>query len=369
MTTAFALNRTTDLDTPALLYYEAPLQRNLDRIIATAGGADKLWPHVKSHKCPDIVRLQQAKGIERFKCATIAEAEMLARCGARHILLAYPLAGPAASRFVRLQTTYPGSIFYAIADSMELLALLNDASGKAGVTSRVLLDADCGMRRTGLPLDAVPGFFAGSASLASVRIIGIHAYDGNHNAVNFAERQASVAACNERLFRLIAMMREAGVKEPLLVAGGSPSFPCHVNYPGMYYSPGTAFLMDWAYRVFMPDQEFAAAVATRVISHPAEGLFTLDLGYKGIAADPPGQRGVIAGMEETAKPVLQNEEHWVFRMEEGHAGKRPPLNSVLYVIPTHICPTTALYPEILLVRDGSLANIWSVAARNRRITI
>ena len=369
MATDFFLDRTDDLDTPALLYYEEPLTRNLDRIIAMAGGAATLWPHVKSHKCPDIVRIQQAKGIERFKCATIAEAEMLARCGALHILLAYPLAGPAAARFARLQILYPGSVFYAIADSLELLRLLDGASREAGLVSKVLLDVDCGMRRTGMPMDSVPEFLVAAASLKSVFICGLHAYDGNHNAVNLEERQAAVTACDTALFRLMDMLRAGGIREPLLVACGTPSFRCHTQFPGIFYSPGTGFLMDWAYRVFMPELEFAAAVATRVISHPGERLFTLDLGYKGIAADPPGQRGVIAGMEETAKPVLQNEEHWVFRMEEGHTHERPPLNSVLYVIPTHICPTTALYPEILVVREGRLANIWPVAARNRRITV
>ena len=38
------------------------------------------------------------------------------------------------------------------------------------------------------------------------------------------------------------------------------------------------------------------------------------------------------------------------------------------VIPTHICPTTALYPEILVAKDGQVADRWQVTARNRRIT-
>lgn len=44
---------------------------------------------------------------------------------------------------------------------------------------------------------------------------------------------------------------------------------------------------------------------TRVISRPTPSTFTLDLGYKGIAADPAGIRGVIVGMEDIATPVAR----------------------------------------------------------------
>ena len=38
----------------------------------------RLWPHVKTHKLPQLVRMQLSHGIRKYKCATIAEAEMLA---------------------------------------------------------------------------------------------------------------------------------------------------------------------------------------------------------------------------------------------------------------------------------------------------
>lgn len=59
----------------------------------------------------------------------------------------------------------------------------------------------------------------------------------------------------------------------------------------------------------------AAALLTRVISHPEKGIFTLDLGHKGIAADPVSIRGIIVNLEE-ADPILHSEEHWVWRMRE-----------------------------------------------------
>jgi len=111
-----------------------------------------------------------------------------------------------------------------------------------------------------------------------------------------------------------------------------------------------------------------AALMTRVISNPEEGYFTLDLGAKGIAADPPGTRGKILGLENT-EIVGQNEEHWIFKMKEGHYEETPKVGDVLYVIPTHICPTSALYPEAIIIEDGEIVDTWKVTARNRKITI
>jgi len=140
---------------------------------------------------------------------------------------------------------------------------------------------------------------------------------------------------------------------------------------GFYLSPGTIFISDWGYYKKFQDLPFTpgAAIFTRVVSHQgkqggAGNLFALDLGHKGIAADPPGDRGVIAGLEE-AKPLFQSEEHWVFSLPENMTP--PPIGSECYVIPAHICPTSALYPEVQVAQGGKITGSWKVSARNRRI--
>ena len=67
-------------------------------MIDIAGGPQRLRPHVKTHKTREIARLELDAGITRHKCATIAEAEMLASCGVPDVLLAYNLVGPNCGR-------------------------------------------------------------------------------------------------------------------------------------------------------------------------------------------------------------------------------------------------------------------------------
>ncbi|MEJ2162343.1 MAG: hypothetical protein P8X60_03230 [Robiginitalea sp.] len=76
-------------------------------MLRLAGSADRLRPHIKTHKMAEIIRMQLERGIHKFKCATLAEAELLARCKARDVLLAYPLTGPGPGRLADLQKKYP----------------------------------------------------------------------------------------------------------------------------------------------------------------------------------------------------------------------------------------------------------------------
>ena len=137
---------------PALLIYPDRVEENIRRMIAMAGTADRLRPHVKTHKLGEIVQLQLKAGITRFKCATIVEAEMLAQAGARDVLLANQLVGPNAGRLAKLAGWFREVRFSTIADDAEAVGNLASAGQEAGITLPVLLDLDGGMGRTGIPL-------------------------------------------------------------------------------------------------------------------------------------------------------------------------------------------------------------------------
>src|SRR5690606_12761457 len=84
---------------PALLIYPERIEKNIRTMIEMAGGTEFLWPHIKTHKMAEIIRLQMDQGIHKFKCATLTEAKLLAQCGAKDILLALQPVGPNLERF------------------------------------------------------------------------------------------------------------------------------------------------------------------------------------------------------------------------------------------------------------------------------
>src|SRR5712691_5115141 len=127
MNPVYAIHDTSALFSPALLFYKPLIERNIALAVKMAGNPDRLRPHVKTHKTREIVRLELAAGITKHKCATLAEAEMLATCGVADVFLAYNLVGPNCQRIARLVQTYPQTRFAVQADDAGAVRALSDA--------------------------------------------------------------------------------------------------------------------------------------------------------------------------------------------------------------------------------------------------
>lgn len=358
------------IPTPALLYFRQHIAANIRELSRIAGDASRLRPHIKTFKSAGVIRMLLEAGVSKFKCATIAEAELLAEEGARDVMLAYQPIGPAVNRVMALLAAVPTLELTVLVDAEEALgplAAAATASPGAGSRLRVAVDVQTGLRRTGIPI-AGAAALARSIGASGLAPGGIHFYDGENHERDPRTRCERAAIAHRDVRALAEELREAGVPVPKIVMGGTPTFPCYAALDGVELSPGTAVIHDWGYAQLVPDLPFVPAglVLGRVISRPNAGRFTIDVGSKAIAADPPGDRGTIVG-RSAARPVLQNEEHWVF---EDDPARTPPIGEELLVVPTHICPTTALYDEALVVEaDGTIRERWPIQARSRRISV
>ena len=79
----WTISNLDEVASPALLIYPNRIEENIRRMIAMAGGVARLRPHIKTHKLAEVVRMQMGQGINRYKAATIAEAEMAASSSSR----------------------------------------------------------------------------------------------------------------------------------------------------------------------------------------------------------------------------------------------------------------------------------------------
>jgi D-serine deaminase-like pyridoxal phosphate-dependent protein len=368
MDASYALSAPEDLLSPSLLIYKDLVVRNLKAMVDIAGAAGRLRPHVKTHKMAAIVRMEAELGITRHKCATIAEAEMLAAAGARDVLLAYPLVGPNLHRLARLVREYRFTTFRVVVDHPDSARALSQALEKAERPVPVLLDLDVGMGRTGIdPGDAAANLYALVAELPGLELDGLHAYDGQINDTDLDARRRAVGRTHELTLGLRDRLVRDGLPVPRLVLGGTPSFPMHtaLDEPGVECSPGTIVLHDFTYATRYPDLPFvpAALLLTRVVSVPRPGRLCLDLGHKAVAADPAGPRVHLIDLPEP-KFVGHSEEHLVV---ETPAAGRYPVGSWLLGIPAHICPTCALHRRAYVIASGRLVDEWDVTARDRVI--
>ena len=367
----YTIADTSQILSPGVVVFRDLVEKNLDEMVRVAGNASRLRPHCKTHKMREIIEMQLARGIVKHKCATIAEAEMLAEVGVKDIFLAYNPVGPNIGRVVKFVEKYPHVIFAVTADHAGPIAALGDALASAGKSVDVLLDLDCGQHRTGVPAGpAARKLYEQIATTKGLVPVGFHLYDGHNHQTNVAERRDAVLAAWNPAKALRNELVQAGFSVPRIVAGGTGSFPIFaaIDDPAIELSPGTIVFNDWGYSEMFPDLKFtpAALLLTRVVSRPTSERVTLDLGYKAVASDPPaGNRLRFIDLPD-AKAVLQNEEHLV--IETPHAPRFQPGDELL-AMPRHVCPTCALHKHVYVVSSGRLVATWQVAARDRILTI
>lgn len=364
----FRLLNEGDVPSPALLIFEERVDANLRLMLEIAGGPARLRPHVKTHKLGPLVTRQLALGITKFKCATIAEAEMCALAGALEVQLAFAPVGPNIARFCQLARAFPVVRFSTIADDSAAIRALSAAASAAQLTLDVLLDVDCGMHRTGIAPDAAAlGLYRQLASSAGLRPAGLHAYDGHILDPDPTARRAQCDAAFAPVIALREALESTGLPVPALVAGGSPTFPFHAAHADRECSPGTAVLWDFGYGDKFSDLPFqcAAVLLTRVVSKPGPNLLCLDLGHKAVAAENPHPRVRLLELPD-ATAVMHSEEHLV--VETPRAAEFA-VGDALHGIPRHVCPSVALHSECVVVRRGAAAERWPITARSRSITV
>lgn len=371
MSSPYAIADTSEMLSPSLVIFREILDRNLKTMIGIAGDVKRLRPHCKTHKMAAVTKIELSLGITKHKCATFAEAEMLAEAGVKDIFLAYSLVGPNLARAVKFLRTYPDVEFFVTADDPAMIQALSQAVTAAGTSIGVLLDLDSGQHRTGVsqPERAVEVYGA-LVNSPGIRAAGIHLYDGQNHQRDFTERTAAVMQGWQLACDLRDRFQKRGWSVPKIVCGGTGSFPvfAKLDDPAIELSPGTCVFHDCGYGTTFPEMDFqpAALMFTRVVSRPTPDRITCDLGYKAVASDPPkGQRVQFPDLPD-AEQVLQNEEHLVLQTPEAgrfHAGDG------LLAIPRHICPTSALHQWAYVVAGGRVVDQWAVTSRDRQITI
>ncbi|WP_373512405.1 D-TA family PLP-dependent enzyme [Persicitalea sp.] len=351
---------------PGLVIYKDRIAENIRAMVEIAGDPKRLVPHVKTHKMAEVVQMQLDMGITKFKCATIAEAELLADCGAKWILIAYQLVGPNVLRLSGLKGKYPDIHFASLVDSLESAQSLNAQAENS--QAHVFIDVNNGMNRSGHPMDdALLPLYKQIAKLPNLHLEGLHVYDGHIRDQDFAERKKHSDADFAPVESLRDRLVTDGFPAPMIIAGGTPTFNVHALREGVYCSPGTCPLWDWGYGDRFLDQPFqhAALVATRVISKPTKGVITVDLGHKAVAAENPIDRRFKLLNLENYEVQSQSEEHGVVGVEDWDAVQ---IGDLLYALPYHICPTVALHETAAVVENSQVVDEWEVRARRRRIT-
>ena len=362
----FKLENTDEIITPSLVVFPNRILHNIKLMIEIAGGTESLRPHIKTHKMSEIIKMQIDNGINKFKCATITEAELLAKSGAKDILLAIQPTGKNISRFISLIKIYPESIFSTIVDNEYSLNEINNRAIEEKISVSIWLDINNGMNRTGVePNNEACSIFQKIASASNLNAKGLHVYDGHIRESDYSKRKQVCDNAFSHVLDLKKNIEKKGILVDKIVAGGTPTFPIHAKRENVEVSPGTSLLWDDRYGTAFEDLKFihSAVLIGSIISKPSKDLICINLGHKSVASEMDFPRLSFLNLKNTEQ-IGHSEEHLVVKCNESD---KYPVGMICYSIPSHICPTVPKFSKVLTVDEGEVIGEWKVSARDNMI--
>ncbi len=357
-----------DLDTPAVLIDADTMERNL-RGMANYCAAHNLTlrPHTKTHKIPEIARLQLQYGAGGITVAKVGEAEVMADAGLNDIVIVYPIWGE--TKWKRVAELAKRAKLSVAIDSFPVADGISQAAKAAGVEVGIRLEFDTGLRRCGLTLDAKSVEIAQKVfALPNLRWEGISLYPG-HIMGNRKIREQDIPIENGKLDRLFALLDSAGISYPVVSGGNTPAaFESHRFHGVTEIRPGTYVFND-RNTVDAESASYAdcaVTVLTTVVSTSVPHRAIVDAGSKTLSADTllSGGGKYFGYVQDHPEFILEDlsEEHGHVTIPHDSATK---IGDRLRIIPNHVCPCINLHDRAFVVQGETVIDEWKVAARGK----
>ena len=347
-----------DLDTPALVVDLSVLRDTVRRAVTeldTRGVA--LRPHAKTHKSARIAGLLEELGARGTTVATLSEAEALVSGGVQDVFVAYPVWAGSPAKAERLRRLTDSCRLRVGIDSEAGATALGAARG--GRRLEVLVELDCGDRRTGTSLPRVVPV-AAAARRAGLSVVGVFTHGGH----SYADPSAAARAAADEIEVLTSAadaLRDDGHEISVLSAGSTPTALLSAHGRVTEVRPGTFVFGDRQQVMLgsMTWSDVSLTVATTVVSNAVPGQFVLDAGAKTVGKD---RHPLLDGFGHL--PVYP--EAKVARVYDHHAvvhhdGPPPEVGTVLTLVPNHVCPVVNLARSLVVV-DGDRVDQWPVDA-------
>jgi D-serine deaminase-like pyridoxal phosphate-dependent protein len=356
-----------DLETPAVLIDLDVLEANIARQAERAKRAGvKLRPHAKTHKLPQIGRMQLAAGAVGLSLAKTGETEVFAEAGFTDIFLAYPIVG--ADKAKRLLALSDRVNLCVGADSVEGARTLSEVFAAAGRKLRLLLKIDSGLHRVGVLPEQAVSVARAIADLPGLRFQGVFTFAGQAYAETDLQGVADVGHQEGGTLAAVAeALRGAGLEIAEVSVGSTPTARHAMTVAGVTECRPGNYVFNDASQVSLGTcglEDCAMTVLATVVSVPAPGRAVLDAGSKTLSTDPLKPRAEGHGWVLGRKARLSrlSEEHGVLAVEEG---ERFRVGERVRVLPNHSCVVTNLHDRVLAVRGEKVEAEWKVAARGR----
>ena len=362
--------RLADLPTPSLVLDRARLRRNIqamtDRYKALGV---RLRPHLKTSKSVDVARLAVEGHFGGITVSTLKEAEHFAAHGFKDILYAVCISPTKLGQAAALVRS--GVALTIITDDPEAAKAIAAGGKDLGVVFDVLVEVDCGEKRSGIPAesDALMAIARTLHAGPGSRPAGIMVHAGHSYTCRTLEAVAEIAEVERSTgVRAAERLRAAGLPCATVSMGSTPTALHGRNYDGItevrcgVYMFGDLFQSEIG---SCGPGDIAVSVLSSVIGQRRpENRVLIDAGFLALSKDRSTANtphdvgyGRVADVAGTlglgdVTVVGVHQEHGMVEGRTPLPFDRLLVGARVRVLPNHACITSAAYDRYHVI-DGS----------------
>lgn len=356
--------------TPYTVVDRKLLLQNIEEFASIAkANHKKLRPHIKTHKCPEIARLQMDAGACGITVATSLEAEAFFHAGFRDIFIACPQVSQGAIGRISALLTGGARLIVGF-DHPDQLASLTQAALAGSKKLELRLEVDSGHHRCGLSsIEQIAELAKRVQDEPALELEGIYTHAGHVYGSKSLEQTRQIAhEEGEALVRVAKALSDVGICLKTLSAGSTPTHRWVAEVEGVTeLRPGNYVFFD-AMQVglgIVPIERCSLRVVASVLSvYPDR--FVIDAGSKALALDKGAHgleglrgHGVICGSRGWEISRL-SEEHGIVEVEKG--ATYPKVGELIEIVPNHACAVANL-AEKFLIAEGDGQQSWGLVGR------
>lgn len=371
------------LDTPAVLVDLDKLETNIERAQQLANRLGvRLRPHLKSHECAQIARMQLEAGAAGFSCAKLAAAERMADEGFSDIMVLHPFYGPHKVETLKQLVSRPNLTLSCVVDMREHAEVVSQVGQDLGKKIPVLLKIDTGGQRFGV-LPGTPALKRAKeiCQMPGISFVGLVSHESTLDertpeAVDRVSRDVPAL-----MAETAGILRANGIPVETVAIGSTPTlrnvpilrdFPEITEiHPGMYVFGDLMYVSSFA----MTEEQCSLSVLATVIGvYDCPRRAIIDAGGKTFTPDVLFHLRNEPGHLYEGKPrygsIQGRPDLWFGRLpaENGilyftDPAKNVGLGDRLEIIPNNASMVVAIHDELYGVRSGKVENVLKITGR------
>ncbi|GKX32252.1 alanine racemase [Vallitalea longa] len=359
------------IDTPKVIIDYDIMKNNIHKMQElVSNNSCSLRPHIKTHKIPDIAKMQIEAGAVGISVAKIGEAEVMADAGIDDIFIAYPIIGE--DKIKRLLKLNKKIRLIVGTESIYAIKQLDKYAKEDNQILELRVEIDTGMGRSGVEYQKVESFFDNIAGFSNINITGIFTFKGliYNGEVTRDAKNAGYEESN-MMVDLANRLRKKGFDIKDISVGSTPTAKYACMVEGVTeVRPGTYVFNDQMLVNLnvCEEKDCAARVLSTIVSKQKFGKAIIDGGNKTFSTDASMDKfpyflkgyGKVVGYDNITLSGL-SEEHGTILIDNDNG--ELSIGDTISIIPNHVCTTINLHNELAFVSNNNIIDKKMVSAR------